>query len=619
VVVLFACVAVLVCGCDAAPGNADATVAAGRVTLSPPPTDKPGGTLRLLATTMPSGDPGWADGPGARALLRLVSRQLYDYPTSPDPDVVRSPHPDLAAAMPVVSSDGTEYTVRLRPSARWDSQGVRRVTASDVARGIKRLCTPPDPSPYRGYFAATVVGFAEYCLRLATLPAEMAPAFVEDNDIGGVEVVGDDTVTFHLLAPSSDFADVLALPAASPVPFEALAYPPDSPAFLDNLIALGPYRFAGPPAGREGADGYRLSRNPAWSASSDRIRPALPDHVTIRAGLDENAIQTELETGSADMAIDAAVPAGRADALAAHLDGRLSADGPGSTLLLVVGLGGPAGAVLRDGRVRHALAYCVDRSALTSALGGPVRAHSATQLLQPGMAGYTPLDLFPAAGGAGDAQRCRDGLSAATPGGPVTALTLLTSDTPVDGAAAGALREAFARAGIRLDVRTFPVAGSVRVAGFAQAGLTQDDLVRAGSDPGAVTGPTAAAGPTAVATTWDLALTTLTPQWFGAAGRTVFAPIVDGGWAGPRPVDSGYRSETAVRLLASAVAATDDTARDKIWEQLETEILGDAAVVPLAVLLTPRFHGSNVRGFVGVPSLGVGDPTAVSLGLPFPG
>jgi peptide/nickel transport system substrate-binding protein len=574
----------LASGCNTAPADGGAAAAGAPATLTAPPTDKPGGTLRLLSGAMPSGDPGWADDPGERALLRLVSRQLYDYPASPDPEVVRSPRPDLAVAMPAVSEDGTEYTVRLRSSVRWDSQGVRRVTAADVARGIKRLCTPPKPSPYRGYFAATLVGFAQYCGRLAALPPAAAPSFVEDNDVAGVEVVGDDTVVFHLVAPSTAFVEVLALPAASPVPFEALAHPPDSPAYLDGLIALGPYRLAGSPA-MQGPNGYRLSRNPAWSASSDRIRPALPDHVTIRAGFDAEAVQAELEAGSADMAVDAAVPAGRVDALAGRLDGRLYADGPGSTLLLVVGLAGPAGAALADKQVRRALPYCVNRAELVSALGGPVRAFGAAQLLQPGMTGYTPLDPFPTAGGAGDPHRCREGL-AATPGGRVTALTLLTSDGPVDRVAAGVLHSAFARAGIRLDVRSLPAA----------------DVAALTADPSRQT--------------WDLALSAVTPQWFGDAGMTVFAPIVDARWSGPRPADGGYRSDAAAGLLADALAATDETARERGWRRLETEVLGDAAVIPLAVTLTPRFHGGNVRGFVAVPSLGGGDPTAVSLGLP---
>src|SRR5262249_29904252 len=120
--------------------------------------------------------------------------------------------------------------------------------------------------------------------------------------------------------------------------------------------------------------------------------------------------------------------------------------------------------------------------------------------------------------------------------------------------------------------------------------------------------PTARATPAGLS--WDLALTTIVPQWFGNAGMTVFEPFIDGDWVGPRPPDGGYRSAAAVTLLKEALAATDATLAQASWERLETDVLGDAAVIPLAVVFTPRFHGANVLGFVTVPTLGGGDPTA---------
>jgi peptide/nickel transport system substrate-binding protein len=362
------------------------------------------------------------------------------------------------------------------------------------------------------------------------------------------------------------------------VPFEALAYPPNSPEYLTNLISDGPYHFTSPGAGGT----HRLSRNPAWSTSSDGIRAALPDHITIRAGLDPAAIQTEIEAGTADMALDAAVPTARATALRGQADGRLTARDPGANVLLVVGLNGPSAAALREQRVRQALFSCVDRATVVTALGGPVVAHPATQLLQAPMTGYTPLDLYPAAGGSGEPETCRAGL-ADTPGATVTALSLLTTDSPQDAAVAGALRAAFARAGIRIDVRVRAAAD------FARAAVSPDGQF------------------------WDLALTTITPAWYGAAGRTVYQPLLDETWVGPRAADGGYRSQAVARRFNAALRATNSRSAARNWEQLERTVLGDAAVIPLAVTITPRFRSANVRSFTPLPSLGTGDPTAVSL------
>jgi peptide/nickel transport system substrate-binding protein len=559
------------------PVAASATPAAATTT---PPVAKPGGTLRIVASRMPSGDPGWADEPGEQAVARLVTRQLYSYPTDPDPENETVPRPDLAVSAPVVTENGLVYTVRLRSAARWDTPNQRRITANDVARGIKRLCIPPSPSPLRGYFAATIAGFREFCGELAATPVADAAAFVEANTIEGVEIVGDDTVAFHLLAPLNDFVDVLALPAAAPVPLEALAYPPDSPEYRQNLISAGPYRFVVSP---DDTPGYRLARNPSWSASSDGIRRALPDHITISDGLTDEQMQQELERGDADMTLDGTLPAARAAELAKARDARLAVDTVGTTLALTVGLDGPSAAALRESAIRQALPYCVDRASLAAALGGPDFASAASTLLQETMTGYSELDPFPDPGGTGDPTRCREAL-ARTPGGPVTALSLLTSDSPADAAVAEALRAAFARAGIRLDVR-----------------------IRTGER-------FAAAAVTPTHQFWDLALTRITPAWFGDAGRTVFQPLLDDTWLGPRPADGGYRDPTASRQLDAALRATDEATAAGDWGLLEQTVVASAAVIPLAVVHNPEFHSANVTIYTIVPSLGTADPTAVSLG-----
>ncbi|MBX6390394.1 MAG: ABC transporter substrate-binding protein [Frankia sp.] len=544
------------------------------------PTDKPGGTLRIVAESMPTGDPGWADTTGDRVIARLLTRQLYSYPADRDVAGAVIPRPDLAVGAPTVTENGTVYTVRLRSAAKWDTTPPRRITASDVARGIKRLCLPPNPSPMRGYFSATVVGFNDYCTQLFTMPVEQAQQFIESESPEGIQVINDIDIAFKLIAPVNDFVDILALPAASPVPFEALRQPPDSPQFLANLVSDGPYRITSV------ADGvYRLSRNPGSNGSIDPLRRALPDHVEIRTGIDAATAQQMIEAGEADMALDAAVPADRARELALAADPRLRvAEQTGSTLLLAVGFNGPSAAALRELSVREALTYCVDRAAVATALGSPLLARPTTQLLQPTMTGYTELDPFPTTpADAGDPARCAAGL-AETPGGPVTALTLLTTDSPRDAAVADALVAAFGRAGVRLDVRA----------------LSPVDFAAAAVSP--------------VAQTWDLALTTITPLWFGDAGRTVFQPLLDDLWVGARPVDGGYRSTEVPGLLAAALRASDETVAAANWAELERTVLTDVAVIPLAVVTEAHYHSQTVLSWIDIPSLGTGDPTGMALG-----
>ena len=551
---------------------------------TPAVVEKPGGTLRMLTASMPSGDPGWADQPAERLLARLVTRQLYSYPAAADLTASTIPRPDLAAGAPVVTEGGTVYTVQLRSTGRWATPNQRRITATDVARGFKRMCAPPNPSPMRGYFAATIVGFAEYCEQLAATAPEDVPAAIESGSIEGVEVVGDSTIAFHLIAPVNDFVDLLALPAASPVPLESLAHPPDSPEYLENLISAGPYRFVSVSPGS-----YRLSRNPSWGASADGIRRALPDHITITDGVDAATALARIQAGEADLWMDGGLPAELAAGLV-QAEGDQPAEGDqlvvsqtGSALALTVGLNGPAAAALREPEVRKALVYCVDRVAVAAALGGTVLAQPTAQLMQKPMTGYRPFDPYPTADGTGDPERCAAGLRD-NPAGQVTALSLLTTDSPVDTAVAEALRTAFARADIRLDIR-------IRTgAQYQQAAVSPAGQF------------------------WDLALTTITPDWYGDAGRTVYQPLLDETWTTQRPADGGYRSPQALELLQKALTATTEETAAQEWAALEELVLTDAVVIPLVTLQAAHPRSAAVQSFPLVPSLRGADPAAVSVG-----
>ncbi|MBL7499948.1 ABC transporter substrate-binding protein [Frankia nepalensis] len=569
---------VVLAGCGGSPARGPGPASVSPSTVKALPTDKPGGSLRLTTAFLPSGDPGWAVTTADRVLARLVSRSLYAYPADQDVGNATIPRPDLASGAPVRSENDLVVTVRLRSNVSWDLSTPRRIIASDVARGLKRLCLPPEPSPLRGYLAATIEGYNDFCTALATKPVDQARDFLESTSVPGIQVASNFEISFHLIKPTNDFVDILALPAAAPVPFEALSYPPNSPEYLAHLVSSGPYRVSAVSGGT-----YELKRNGQWSKNLDSIRRALPDRIVITTGVDAAAAQAQIEAGEADMTLDAAVPLDRAAALLAAGDERLSVPTTGSTLLLAVARNGPAAAALSEGTVRAALATCVDRIAVVTALGGPPFATATTQLLQGTMTGYSPLDPFPTPNGAGDATKCAEGLASA-PGGPVSQLTLLTTDSARDGAVAGALVDTFAKVGVRLDVQARSAAD------FA----------------------TAAVSP--LGQSWDLALTSITPRWYGDAGRTVFQPLLDPFWVGQRPVDGGYDSADVLAAMGVALRADSEPAKAVAWADVEKTVLRDVAVIPLAVVAEPRFHGDAVLSFTQIPSLGTGDPASLAVG-----
>jgi peptide/nickel transport system substrate-binding protein len=118
------------------------------------------------------------------SLLRAISRQLVSYPNDPDPDKARQVVPDIATAMPTVSSDGLTYTMTLRDGVQWDTKsGPRQVTGVDAVRGFKRLCNPVQPTGAPGYFSGVIAGMKEYCDAFAKVAPNVAAikAYVGGN------------------------------------------------------------------------------------------------------------------------------------------------------------------------------------------------------------------------------------------------------------------------------------------------------------------------------------------------------------------------------------------------------------------------------------------------------
>src|SRR5262249_32326997 len=143
-----------------------------------------------------------------------------------------------------VGASHTSYVIHLRPNVFWDTEPIRAVTAHDVVRGLKRLCTPLHRSTALPYLTSTVRGLAEYRDGHpgdARTAAELA-AYANSHDISGVLALDDETLVVELLRPALDVVDILALPCVSPVPVEYDAYLPDSPQARRNLRSSGPYR-----------------------------------------------------------------------------------------------------------------------------------------------------------------------------------------------------------------------------------------------------------------------------------------------------------------------------------------------------------------------------------------
>lgn len=544
-----------------------------------------GGVLRLYGPgDIDHLDPAAAS-PGARAILRLLSRQLLSYQPHADLRNWQSvaPVPDVAMAVPSTYNAGLgashrSYVLHLRPQVYWDTSPPRQVTAQDFVRGFKRVAGTPARSVARTYLSSVIRGMAAFCDDFSaavppTATAERFAAYQNAHEIPGVFVLDDQTLVIELLRASPDFTHMLALYGASAAPVEYDVLTPGNPESLRNLLSNGPYRVAHHLPGKQ----LRLEPNPAWLPESDPVRARHLDaiEITVEAACPRE-IAERIEAGHADLSWGApvrSVPADRHAQVASTLSWDLDP-------YLVFNIAGGA-AALGDVRVRRAIAAGVDKAAiyqLCRRRDEGVEVRIARSVVPPNNDGHQDLPV--------DAH--------AAQGEPELARALLTEAGYPAGLALTAVYElgepeqdvlaecaaALARAGIEL-----------RLVGLDRSDYHQ---LRHHRLPGPVTG-------------WDLMLNSTCADWHYRNGRVFLQPLFQtgaevnlGGFSDPEVDQSIQRAlAAATEAPATALAA---------WHEVQRRVLEQTAVAPILFRapITDQRRGARVRNAIAVPALGYG-------------
>lgn len=572
-------ITLLAAGCGGSSGTSDAS-SGGNVVE--------GGHLKLLG----GGDVDHLDTASAYysvtySLLRAISRQLVSYPNDPDPQKARQVVADIATELPKVSSDGLTYTMTLRDGVQWDAKtGPRQVTGVDAVRGFKRLCNPVQPTGAPGYFAGVIVGMKEYCDAFAKVPANVAAikAYVEGHEISGISAKGQD-LTIKLIQPAGDFVNILALPFSSPAPIESLDTLPDSPQARQAFISDGPYKIAKYTAEKL----IELVRNPAWKKSSDPLRAAHVDTITITQGSDEGPVQQQLTAGTADMSWDTFVPTAQIPSLRAANDKRLAlVDNGAINPYISINLQSPnAGGALKKLAVRQAINYATNKKAIVQVLGGPDIYSPIGQVLTPTLLGYKQFDPYATPDSSGDPAKAKAMLAAAGyPNG--LDLIYLYRNKGKAPAIATTMQAELRKAGIRLKLKVVPNAD------FYTQHLQHPPATKTGD--------------------WDLAAPGWNPDWQGNAARSFLVPLLDGRQYGEGSTNyNDYNSPVVNGLIDKALAEKDLTKVADLWHQADVEVMKDAPWVPVATGKNPLFHSSRTQNWVYFDFANNGDITNVWL------
>lgn len=546
---------------------------------------KKGGTLKMLG----AGDIDHMDTASAYytvsyTLLRGISRQLVSYPYN-DTDDLDTVVPDLATEIKAPTNGGKTYEFTIRDGAQWDTTPPRQITGADVVRGLERLCNPHQPTGARGYFAGVIEGMKEYCDKFDKAPAtiEGIKSFLDKNDISGVKADGN-KITITLVQPAGDFLNILALPFASPVAEEMLAYLPDDPKFRQNFVSSGPYKIAKYVADKN----IELVRNPAWKAESDPIRKAYVDAISITQGSDEVPVQQQLVAGTADMSWDTQVPTANLPALIAAKDPKLVLDSNGSTnpYITINTLSPNAKGALKNLKVRQAINYAVNKKNIIQVLGGPDLYSPLGQILTPPILGYKEFDPYATPDSAGDPEKAKALLKEA--GFEKLELIYLFRNRGKSPQIAETLQADLAKAGITLKLK------QVQPADFYTQNLQKPAVTKAGG--------------------WDLAGPGWNPDWQGNAARSFFVPLLDGRQCGEGSTNYNcYNNPKVNDLIDKALAESDTDKAAELWHEADKLVMADAPWVPITTGKTPVYRSARVGNFKIFPFANNGDITNVFL------
>jgi YVTN family beta-propeller protein len=278
--------------------------------------------------------------------------------------------PEVAAAMPSISQDRRTYTFTIRDGFRFSPPSDAPVTAATFKHTIERTLHPKLRSPAVEGLLRDVVGQSAY-------------AAGRTSHLHGVAARGN-RLTITLTRPDPAFLAKMATPFFCAVPTDT----PMQPVGPRPIPSAGPYSFA------EHVPHQRvvLTRNPNYAGD----RPQRLERAVYTFGASSTReIARDVEAGRADYALDGIDDADEARLVARYGDdirrGRptLVRNATGGVAYLILNATRP---LFGSTRLRRAVNFAIDRTALTAALPGGT---PTDQYLPPTIPGYRDARVYP--------------------------------------------------------------------------------------------------------------------------------------------------------------------------------------------------------------------------------
>jgi peptide/nickel transport system substrate-binding protein len=294
--------------------------------------------------------------------------------------------PDLATSVPAPTDNGLTYTFHLKPDIKFAPPVSREITAQDILYAFQRINDSKLVAQYGYYYDGVIKGMTGK----ATSP---------DNHISGISTPNATTIVFHLTKPTGDFLQRVASPAAAPVPAEVAKCFTAPGTYGRDVIASGPYMFAGSAAvsikscktikamtGFDPTSHIDLVRNPNYVQSTDNTRANYVNGVQITVDPNVADIFARVQKGQLDGSMTDPPPATvtrqylTTPSLAKDFHSDLINQVESVTMNLAV-------PPFTNIHVRKAVAWVLDKSAMLRSLGGASHYSIATHIIPPSLPG----------------------------------------------------------------------------------------------------------------------------------------------------------------------------------------------------------------------------------------
>jgi peptide/nickel transport system substrate-binding protein len=518
--------------------------------------DEKGGTLNYALSDAPeSFDPGNTYYAFIYNFSRLYARPLTTF--KPGPGTKGNElAPDLAESMGKPTDGGRTWTYKLRKGVKYDDGSV--ITSKDVKYAVERS------------------NFARDTLSLGP---NYFQQFLKDNDGGykgpfkdkdkaglkSIETPDDQTVVFHLKKPFAEFDYLVSAPQTAPVPRAK-----DKGAeYTKSVVSSGSYKFQSYQEGKQ----LTLVRNPHWSAKTDPLRKQLPEKIVLKMKVAQSTIDKDLKSGNTHVDLAGRGVDGQTQAqLLTNPDEKANTDNALGQRVVYTAINTKV-KPFDNIECRKAVEYAIDKKAVQTSLGGPIRGEVASTVLPTDIDGYQKFDLYPQKYDGDkldltEAKKHWDKCGA----GKTNTTIVARSDRQDEIDAATTIIDSLKKIGVNAKIQSYPsskyfsdYAGVPKFNKKNNVGLI---MMQWGSD-----------FPTGYGYLQQIA----NGKAISQSGNTNLSELDD---------------PAINKLLDSAIANTDKAAREKAYAEIDKKMMEQAAIVPLTYFKVLMYRSPKATNLV---------------------